>query len=313
MWRGLAKGALLFTFGRVPGGTRVYRTMTREWLGTQVGHTTKLRRVWPAYVDVWRSHGVALEGADVWIHQGGWTPFASLANYLVTGNGGVVTNVEGHVLDRYLAPAVDGAVTCELRGVAQLDERRDVVAALRGSTARDAIAAVGGRLIEDADPAALPLADASVDVCHTGGVLEHVEPATIAAWLRECRRVLRPGALMSHVVDHRDHLHHADASWPFLGHLSLSPRAYRLLCGHPLLYHNRLLPPQVRALFADAGFEFVAMRRMILPAHEYVDIDEEALAGEAGVDRASLAPPFLDISDADLRTAAAHYLYRAPS
>jgi SAM-dependent methyltransferase len=131
--------------------------------------------------------------------------------------------------------------------------------------------------------------------------------------LRECLRILRPGGVMSHVLDHRDHLHHADPQWGFLAHLRLSPAAYALLCGHPLLYHNRLLPSQICALFERAGFQRIAVRRMLLPSRAYVDTEREALAGEPGIDRARLAAPFRAASDADLRTAAAHYLFRKPT
>lgn len=77
----------------------------------------------------------------------------------------------------------------------------------------------------------------------------------------------------------------------------------------PLSYHNRLLPAQVSRLFEQVGFERVAVRRMILPDRRYVE-GEDAMAGRPGLSRRFLAPRFRDASDLDLRTAAAHYLYR---
>jgi hypothetical protein len=88
---------------------------------------------------------------------------------------------------------------------------------------------------------------------------------------------------------------------------------YTVLCGHPLLYHNRLLPSQVAETFEQAGFERIVVRRMLLPSRRYVGTDEEALAGGAGIERVHLAACFRRASDADLRTAAAHYLYRKPA
>lgn len=315
MWRGLAKGALLSAFGRIPGGARAYRTLTREWMGTQITHVDKLRRVWPDYVRAWRSHtGLELEGADVWVHEGGWTPFPFFANYLVTGRAGVVTNHEGRLLDRYLAAAVNGAVSCELPDMPDMATRRAELEPLRWSaTARDAVEAIGGRLLESIELGHILLDDGSVDLCHSAGTLEHHDLETIRVFLQECRRILRPGGVMSHVLDHRDHLHHADPDWDFLTHLRLSPRAYAVLCGHPLLYHNRLLPSQVAAMFEQAGFERIAVRRMLLPSRRYVDTEEEALAGDPGNERARIAACFRHASDADLRTAAAHYLYRKPA
>ncbi len=314
MWRALAKGALLTAAGRIPGGPRAYRTVTRDWMGTQATHVDKLARVWPGYVHAWCSlAGLELDGADVWIHRGGWTPFPFFANHLATGKPGIVTNGEARILDRYLIPAVNGALGCELPETPGLAARRRALEPLRWApSALAAIEALGGRLVEGpAGQIALP--DASVDLCHSGGALEHHHPQGIRSLLLACRRILRPGAVMSHVVDHRDHLHHADPTWPFLAHLALSPGPYRLLFGHSLLYHNRLMPTQVAALFEEAGFEPIAVRRMILPSGRYVEGDREALAGAPGIERHRLASTSRDASDADLRTAAAHYLYRNPA
>jgi len=65
-------------------------------------------------------------------------------------------------------------------------------------------------------------------------------------------------------------------------------------------------------MFEDAGFEPIVVRRMLLPSGTYVDTEAEALAGRPGIARRNLATRFRHASDADLRTAAAHYLYRNP-
>lgn len=64
-------------------------------------------------------------------------------------------------------------------------------------------------------------------------------------------------------------------------------------------------------LFEEAGFEPIAVRRMIYPDRRYVE-GEEALEGRPGVERSRLKGRFQNASDSDLRTAAAHYLYRKP-
>jgi SAM-dependent methyltransferase len=149
-----------------------------------------------------------------------------------------------------------------------------------------------------------------MDLCHSGGALEHYAPDALDAFLAECRRVLRPGGLASHVFDHRDHLHHADAGLPFLAHLALSGPVYQALFGHALGYHNRLSPTQVAARFERAGFEPIAVRRLVYPARHYAADDARAAAGTPGLPRALLARRFRGLSELDLRTAAAHYLYR---
>lgn len=314
MIRGLAKGAVLAAFGTTGTTARQYRTLTRDWMSSQATHVDKLQRVWPGYVDVWRSRaGLDLNGADVWVHDGGWTPFPFFANLLVTGKAGFVTNRDGRMLDRYLGRAVNGAISCELPAYLPLKERRSQLEPLRWApTISEAIEAIGGKLREGIKPQDIPLDANSVDLCHSGGTLEHYRPDPLQAFLREAMRILRPGGVMSHVFDHRDHLHHADADWPYLAHYSMSPRAYRLLYGNPLMYHNRLLPKQVATLFEIAGFERIALRRMMLPSKRYVEDETDMADGALGIQRRRLAASFSHASDDDLRTAAAHYLYRKP-
>jgi hypothetical protein len=45
MIRAIAKGAVLGVFGRLPGGPKLYRSITRDRLGTQAMHVDKLARV----------------------------------------------------------------------------------------------------------------------------------------------------------------------------------------------------------------------------------------------------------------------------
>lgn len=311
MIKGLAKGGLFATFGISHSTARLYRTITREWMGSQATHVDKLRRVWPGYVEVWNRLGVELGGATVWVHEGGWTPFPFFANYLVTGSAGVVTNHEGRMLDRYLARAVNGAVTCELPEFLPLAERRRHLEPLRWTeTVADAVAELGGALHQGVAVASIPVESDSVDLCHSGGTLEHYRPSELESFLAEAYRILRPGGTMSHVFDHRDHLHHADAGWPFLRHYSMSDLSYRILCDNPLLYHNRLLPGEVAETFASAGFERIEIRRMMLPAKRYVIDGFDMSDGEHGINRSKLAHRFASATDDDLRTAAAHYIYR---
>ena len=175
------------------------------------------------------------------------------------------------------------------------------------SSADDAVAMLGTTLHESPRV----LASGSIGLCHSGGALEHEPVASLRTFLAEQARVLAPGGLASHVFDHRDHLHHADRTLPFLAHLAWPELAYRPLFAHPLGFHSRLTPTEVQALFAEAGLERIAVRRLIYDnGRRWVDADDDALAGTVGLPRRLLAHRFRDISDPDLRTAAAHYLYR---
>ncbi|MFH1470028.1 MAG: methyltransferase domain-containing protein [Pseudomonadota bacterium] len=314
MLKALLKGGLQAGLGHAPGGPALYRRIAWELFGTQATHVDKLARVLPGYCRVWeRACGLRLEGLDLWVHEPGGTPFWGLAGFLLTGRPVALTNAEARMLDRHLVRAVHGVLATPLPPGLGSPDRRAMVSACRWlSTVAEALAQVGTRLHEEVDPGAIPLPDASVDLVHSGGSLEHYPQATLEAFLRECRRVLRPGGLLSHVLDHRDHLHHADRSMPFLAHLALPGPVYSALRGHPLGYHNRLSPAEVAELLARVGFEPVALRRMAYPGRRYA-ADAVVRVGDPGVPAGLLARRFRGLDPLDLRTAAAHYLARRPT
>jgi len=124
MIRAAVKGGIQCVLGHLPGGAKGYRELTRVHMGSQATHVDKLRRVWPGYVRVFEDRcAVDLDGEHIWIHEGGWTPYPPLLSYLLTGSGGVVTNHEARVLDRYLSRAVEGVLATELPGPVPLERR----------------------------------------------------------------------------------------------------------------------------------------------------------------------------------------------
>jgi SAM-dependent methyltransferase len=311
--RGVAHASLLFAVAHVPGGRRAYHALTRGLLRSQRRVIRKLGRVWPGYARVWRERcGLELEGRTIWVHEPGAVPFAPLASYLLSGRGGVLTSTGGRPSDRYVAPSVRALLETDIaRDGAAPAERRARIAALSDGGVDRLLAATGTTIAAGVDPAALPLAADVADLCHSGGALEHYRPERLAAFLRESFRILRPGGVASHVYDHRDHLRHVDPRWPFLLHMALPDDVYRIAFGHALLFHNRLVPAEVAALFEGAGFEPIAVRRFVLPDKRYVD-DGAAGAGQAGVPSWLRSGRLARLSREDRHTAAIHYLYRKP-
>ena len=311
--RGVAHASLLFAVAHVPGGPRAYHAVTRGLLRSQHRVIRKLRRVWPGYARVWRERcGLELDGRTIWVHEPGWVPFAPLASYLLSGRGGVLTSAAGPPSDRYVAASVRAILESELAAEGAADPVRHArIAALVDADAAAVLSATSTAIATKVDPSSLPLDTGSVDLCHSGGTLEHYRPEVLAAFLRESFRILRPGAVASHVYDHRDHLRHVDGRWPFLLHMALPDDVYRVLFGHGLMFHNRLAPAEVMALFDAVGFERIAARRFVLPDKRYVD-GGAAEAGEAGVPRWVGSGRLARLSVEDRHTAAIHYLYRKP-
>jgi SAM-dependent methyltransferase len=306
---------LLFSVAHVPGGRRAYHAVTRGVFGSQDRVVRKLARVWPGYVGVWRDRcGLALDGRDVWVHEPGAVPFAPLAAYLLTGRGALVSTTGDALSDRSVASAVRGILGAPFNADApEAARRRATIAALERANVAELLRATGSHAVTARDPDALPFADGAADLCHSGGALEHYTEAHLRAFLRESFRVLRPGGVSSHVYDHRDHLRHVDPRWPFLAHMALPDGVHDALFGHALLFHNRLAPRDVLALFAEAGFELVAARRFVLPHKRYVDGDGDAAAlGEAGVPAWLESGRLARLSREDRHTAAIHYLHRKP-
>lgn len=314
MLRALLKAGSSWPIGQIPGGPRVYHELTCGLLGSQSFHAPKLARAWTRYAQLLQEHSLRpLSEVAVWVHECGWTPISALAGYLVTGRGVVLSNTEARVRDRYLHGALDAALCMRLATDSTerlpVAQRRARLLELRGdSSAQRVIAATGGRLIEPVDPRRVPLPAASIDFCHTGNAIEHYRPDVLRAFLQECYRVLRPGGIASHVVDHRDHLHHVDRKWPYLFHLSVPDRLYECLFGHDLLYHNRYSPDDMMALFASIGFERIDVRRAT--ADREYSSDSEVLAAAPGLP--GWATSARGWSQLDLRTAYAHYVYRKP-
>jgi hypothetical protein len=317
MIRALAKGAGLAAFGLFPGGERLYRRITRDWMDTQRSHIVKLHRVWPGTFGRIRAvYGEPLGNTRIYIHEAEWTPFWPCINFLVTGSGGVLVNSShtgSTMLMRHLIFAINQALDLVGGGSwAVPRERVDRLNSLRWCHGLDEFfEETGSRYLEGCPPDRLGLDDGSVDIIYSGGQLEHYPPALLDRWLDEAMRVLRPGGLLAPVIDHRDHLFHFDHRIPFLNHYRYPDAFYRLSHRTRLLYHSRLPPQELAAVFGEKGFTRRELWRLVLPDHEWIP-DGDPLAGTPGLPRRLLSRRFADISRADLHTAAGHYIFQKP-
>ncbi len=123
--------------------------------------------------------------------------------------------------------------------------------------------------------------EGSVDLILSQAVLEHVDdlPGTYAAM----RRWLKPGAVMTHVIDFSSH--RLTATW--WGHWAIPDALWWVIRGRRPFLINRQPLSRHRELLGTAGFELLS---------------ETSYPGEGAVPRGRLAPRFRTLSDADRGT-----------
>ncbi len=319
MIRALAKGVGLAVFGLGSPGERLYRHITRDVFDTQKSHIIKLHRVWPGTMaQIRKAYGRSLNKRTIFIHELGWTPFWPCMNYLVSGSGGVLINTDflgSTMLLRHVIFAINQSLDLARHAPSNIkipQKRMDELDSLRWCQDLDEfLHRTNTKYIQGCSPAELTLSDESVDIIYSGGQLEHYPPELLSLWLDEAFRVLRPGGLLAPVLDHRDHLYHFDHKIPFLNHYRYPDFLYRLTHHSKLLYHNRMLPEEVTALFVSRGFSLRKLRRLVLPDNVWID-DGDKLLGKPGLGREFLYERFSNISEADLHTAAGHYIFEKP-
>ena len=110
------------------------------------------------------------------------------------------------------------------------------------------------------------LSAGSVHFVSSTSTLEHVPEPDILALLVECRRLLRPGGIISCRVDMRDHYAYFDDTVSPHNFLKFSSRTWRLI-NSSLNHQNRLRHPDYIRLFKHAGFE-ILVEKTVAPTDE---------------------------------------------
>jgi SAM-dependent methyltransferase len=144
-----------------------------------------------------------------------------------------------------------------------------------------------------ADAGATGLPDASVDLVFTTSVLEHVPEAPLRRLMRECRRLARPGAVISHVIDYSDHYAHADPAIGPYNFLRFDEAAWQAF-NPGIHFQNRLRHADYLRLFDETGFRLL---------EERAEQPDDALAALAGL---KLAARFRDRPPEELAPTLGH-------
>ena len=154
------------------------------------------------------------------------------------------------------------------------------------------LATLGARYLTEGLASMRSLPDASVDLIWSSVVLEHVIRGEFAAMAAEMRRVLKPGGVMSHSIDLRDHLGGGLNNLRF-GHHRWERPSWRTAG----FYTNRLSQAEILEHFDAAGFESRVVDQTRWP--------------EPPIRRSSLASDFQSRSDDELTLAEFDVIMRA--
>lgn len=93
------------------------------------------------------------------------------------------------------------------------------------------------------DARKLPLENQSIDFICSNNTFEHIPQEVLSGILREFKRVLRPGGLMSHFIDMSDHFAHFDRGITIYNFLKYSKKTWAIL--------DNSIQPQNRLRFRD--------------------------------------------------------------
>jgi len=295
------KSTLRHTALALPGGDKVYRWLTSELIGTQAGMAAKWFRVFPAHIRVLQENfGDAARAQRMWCYDSGATIAAGLAMAVATGEPGLLTERRKQLSDRYCETS-RGVLREKGAHLAQLSQAPDnrveeILQRTAGRKALPALAAVNMSYSTDHRLAQTDKWRGTIGCIYSAGTLEHYTPQQLEDEVAGMAAALRPGGVLSHVVDHRDHRWHADKTLSPLQHLTLTDGEYARQFNNPLDYHNRWLRSQWVELFLRHGFR-VQTRDVNLYTDDLVPLQRE-----------KLAPEFQDAGEADLRSLVTHFV-----
>lgn len=106
------------------------------------------------------------------------------------------------------------------------------------------------------DAARTGLQDDSIDFISTNSTLEHVSALELPLVMKESFRILKPGGLICHFIDMKDHYSYFDSSIRKYNFLKFSESGWKIF-NSPLQYQNRLRLPDYQSLIKNTGFEII--------------------------------------------------------
>lgn len=96
----------------------------------------------------------------------------------------------------------------------------------------------------------------SVDFILSNATMEHIPQKDLPDIMKECYRIMKPGGIMSNVIDYRDHWSFFDNSISVYNYLQYSDKEWNKL-NPSIMYQNRMRHSDYIKIINDAGFEIL--------------------------------------------------------
>ena len=98
------------------------------------------------------------------------------------------------------------------------------------------------------------LGDESIDLFVSNATMEHVPKDSLSKILKEAYRLLKPGGVLSHSIDYKDHWAYINNRLSYYDFLKYSEKSWKYK-SPDLNYQNRLRHKDYKELFLSAGFK----------------------------------------------------------
>ncbi len=96
----------------------------------------------------------------------------------------------------------------------------------------------------------------SIDFILSNATMEHIPEEHLPDIMKESYRILKPGGIMSNVIDYRDHWSFFDNSISVYNYLQYSDKEWKKL-NPSIMYQNRMRHPDYIKIIKGAGFEIL--------------------------------------------------------
>jgi len=298
-WR--LKSLIRHSLLALPSGDRFYRWLTVSLLGTNAGMAYKWFRVMPAHVRVLQEFFPDdPRGQRLWCFDSGATMAAGLAIAVASDMPGLLTDRTDRLRERYCwvsrrvlkeqGEALATLAAAPVQRVADLLLNTDELGV------QQALATMAITYAPRHAVALEPVWRGQLGCVFSAGTLEHYTPEALEQEVAGMAHALKPGGVLSHVVDHRDHRWHADKTVHPLAHLTMEEECYQRQFANTLEYHNRWLRGRYVDLYRRYGFRVECRDAVVYPS----DLPP--------FDRATLAPAFADATAEELNGLVTHFI-----